>query len=156
MAWLEEVARNARSFRGAAQADWAFGRTNELVEHYLHYRAIHFRILMRQFGGSLAIQAFASAALLGVGGVLVIERQLTLGQLVAAELVVAAVVAGISKLAKHLESYYDLLASMDKLGMLTDLPVEPEGADTLRPSSDPASAAVRTPTFGPDSYQENA
>ena len=147
VAWLEEVARNARSFRGKAQADWAFGRTNELVEHYLDYRAVHFRILMRQFGGSLAIQAVASAALLGVGGLLVIERQLTLGQLVAAELVVAAVVAGISKLAKHLESYYDLLASMDKLGMLTDLPVESEGADALRPSIEPASAAVRTPTF---------
>ncbi len=147
VAWLEEVARNARSFRGAAQADWAFARTNELVEHYLHYRAIHFRILMRQFGGSLAIQALASAALLGVGGLLVIERQLTLGQLVAAELVVAAVVAGISKLAKHLESYYDLLASIDKLGMLTDLPVEQEGPDTLRPSSAPASAEVRTPAF---------
>ena len=148
VAWLEEVARNSRSFRGKAQADWAFGRTNELVEHYLGYRAIHFRILMRQFGGSLAIQAFSSAALLGVGGLLVIERQLTLGQLVAAELVVAAVVAGISKLAKHLESYYDLLASMDKLGMLTDLAVELEGADTLRPSFEPASAEVRTPAFG--------
>ncbi len=147
VAWLEEVARHARAFRGKAQAEWAFGRTNELVEHYLEYRAVHFRILMRQLGGSLAIQALASAGLLGVGGLLVIDRQLTLGQLVAAELVVAAVVAGIAKTAKHLESYYDLLASVDKLGMLTDLPVEADGEESPRVKDTPASAEVRTPAF---------
>ena len=65
VAWLEEIARNARSFRGRAQAEWAFARTNELVERYLDYRAGHFRILIRQFGGTLALQALASAALLG-------------------------------------------------------------------------------------------
>lgn len=143
VAWLEEVARHARLFRGQTQADWAFLRTNELVEHYLSYRAVHFRILMRQFGGSLAIQTLASASLLGVGGVLVIQRQLTLGQLVAAELVVAAVVAGISKIAKHLESYYDLLASVDKLAALTGLPLEFDGTEAPAASQVPASLQVR-------------
>lgn len=147
VAWLEEVARHARVFRGRSEAEWAFARTNELVEHYLDYRAVHFRILMRQYGGTLAIQALASAALLGVGGLLVIDRQLTLGQLVAAELVVAAVVAGISKIAKHLESYYDLLASVDKLAMLTELPVESDGAELPLAQSTPASVEIRTPKF---------
>lgn len=147
VAWLEEIARHARVFRPKSQGDWAFARTNELVEHYLHYRAVHFRILLRQYGGSLLIQAIASAALLGVGGLLVIQRQLTLGQLVAAELVVAAVVTGISKMAKHLESYYDLLASVDKLGMLTDLPVEQEGVEPPVAKNGPVSVEVRSPNF---------
>ena len=147
VAWLEEVARHARLFRGQAESKWAFARTNELVEHYLDYRAVHFRILLRQFGGTLAVQALASAALLGVGGLLVIQRQLTLGQLVAAELVVTVVLAGISKLAKHLESYYDMLASVDKLGMLTDLPVEADGSEAPVDSRSPLSVAVRTPDF---------
>lgn len=147
VAWLEEVARHSRVFRGRAASEWAFSRTNELVEHYLEYRAVHFRILMRQFGGTLAIQALASAALLGVGGLLVIQRQLTLGQLVAAELVVAAVVSGIAKIAKHLESYYDLLASVDKLAMLTELPVEADGSELPTQAQSPVSLAVRTPNF---------
>ncbi len=147
VAWLEELARNPRSFRGAVEAGWAFTRTDELVSHYLDYRSKHFRILLRQFGGSLAVQALAGAALLGVGGWLVINRQLTLGQLVAAELVVAAVVAGIAKMAKHFESYYDLLASVDKLGTLTDLPVEPEGTEAPPHSENPMQVRVRTPDF---------
>jgi len=70
----------------------------------------------------------ASAALLGVGGLLVIERQLTLGQLVAAELVVTAVAASFAKLGKHLETFYDLLAALQKLGKLIDMPLERVGA----------------------------
>lgn len=147
VAWLEELARNSRSFRGAVESQWAFTRTDELVSDYLDYRSKHFRILLRQFGGSLAVQALAGAALLGVGGLLVIDRQLTLGQLVAAELVVAAVVAGIAKMAKHLESYYDLLASVDKLGMLTDLPVEHEGSETPQPTQGPMAIRVRNADF---------
>jgi ABC-type bacteriocin/lantibiotic exporter with double-glycine peptidase domain len=119
------------------------------VQEYLGYRSKHFRILIRQFAGSLLLQALASAALLGIGGMLVIDRQLTLGQLVAAELVVAAVLAGISKLAKHLETFYDLLASLDKLGALTDLPGETSGEGSS-PDSGPAAILVRTPRYSLD------
>lgn len=146
VAWLEELARNSLTFRGEAQARFAAHRCDELVRHYLTYRSKHFRILLRQFAGSLLLQAIASAALLGVGGMLVISRQLTLGQLVAAELVVAAILSGISKLAKHLESFYDLLASLDKLGTLTDLPGETSGK-LHPPDNTPVAIVVRSPHF---------
>ena len=68
-----------------------------LVSGYLSQRKNHFRILIRQIVGFLGLQAIALAGLLGVGGWLVIERQLTLGQLIAAELVVALIVTGVSK-----------------------------------------------------------
>jgi putative ABC transport system ATP-binding protein len=125
--WLEEIARNATTFRAVAPARFASEQCDVFVQTYLRYRSQHFRVIMRQFAGSLMLQAVASATLLGVGGLLVIQRQLTLGQLVAAELVVTAVLAGISKLAKHLETFYDLLASLDKLGTISDLPAEPTG-----------------------------
>jgi ABC-type bacteriocin/lantibiotic exporter with double-glycine peptidase domain len=70
------------------------------------------------------LQAITAACLLGIGGFLVISRQLTLGQLVASELIVAVVVGAFAKLGKHMESYYDLLAACDKLGHLLDLPIE--------------------------------
>ena len=34
------------------------------------------------------------------------------------------IVASFAKIGKYVESFYDLLASVDKLGMLFDLPVE--------------------------------
>lgn len=79
---------------------------------------------MRQIVGSFLLQAIASASLLAIGGWLVINQQMTLGQLVAAEIVVALVTSNITKFGKHLEMLYDLLASLDKLGHLTDLPVQ--------------------------------
>ena len=144
--WLEEIARNSTTFRATAPAQFASSRCDDLVKEYLNYRSRHFRILLRQFGGSLFLQALASAALLGVGGMLVIQRELTLGQLVAAELVVSAVLAGISKLAKHLETFYDLMASLDKLGTLSDLPAETSGEE-LSPGTGPASILVRSPNY---------
>jgi ABC-type bacteriocin/lantibiotic exporter with double-glycine peptidase domain len=79
---------------------------------------------MRQIVFALGMQAVASTVLLGLGGWLVISGQLTLGQLVAAELIVAVIVGSFAKLGKHMESFYDLLASVEKLGLLLDLPVE--------------------------------
>jgi ABC-type bacteriocin/lantibiotic exporter with double-glycine peptidase domain len=141
VAWLEEVARHQIAFKSGAGAALALRKTNGLVEDYLNYRGKHFRVLMRQVIGSYTLQALASATLLGVGGWLVISRQMTLGQLVAAEIVVALVVSGFTKFGKHLESFYDLMASLDKLGYLTDLPVERETGGPAAPAA--GGAAVR-------------
>ena len=81
--------------------------------------------MMRQILFALGLQAVAATVLLGLGGWLVIRGQLTLGQLVAAELIVMIIVGSFAKLGKHMESFYDLLASVDKLGHLFDLPIEP-------------------------------
>lgn len=126
-AWLEEIARLPRAFRASSGADLARSRADLLARRYLDARDAHFRVVYRQIVGSLGLQVAANAAVLGVGGALVIQRQLTLGQLVAAELIVTTVVASLAKLGKHLETWYDLLAAADKLGHLADLPLEPRG-----------------------------
>jgi len=95
-----------------------------LIYGYLDARRRHFSVLMRQLLAILLPQALASTVLLAIGGWLVITGQLSLGQLVAAELIVAIVVDSFAKMAKHIESYYDLLTSVDKIGQLLDLPVE--------------------------------
>jgi len=150
-AWIQEVSRHMITFKSASGAAYALERTDALVGKYLVYRRKHFRILLRQIAGSLGLQAIASAALLGVGGWLVIQRQLTLGQLVAAELVVALVVSGFSKFGKHLELFYDLLAAIDKLGYLTDLPIEDSGAEKFQPEGRGISVRLQGMTFGYDS-----
>jgi ABC-type bacteriocin/lantibiotic exporter with double-glycine peptidase domain len=65
--------------------------------------------------------------------------ELTLGQLVAAELIVGIIVAGFVKFNKSLESFYDMQAAIDKLGHLIDLPVEDQPASDIRVAGKPGS-----------------
>ncbi len=130
-AWLEEVLRCLRDFKFAGGGQLALEKADQLAEEYVDARRDHFRVVWRQTVFSLGLQVVASTGLLGLGGYLVIHRQLTLGQLVAAELIVALVVASVAKLGKYAEAYYDLLAGAEKLGLMTDLPLEREGGEAL-------------------------
>ncbi len=147
--WLEEVARHPAAFKGAGGPRLARERTDLLARDYLTARADHFRVLMRQLGFALVLQAVANVALLGIGGVLVIRGELTLGELVAAEIVVTLVVATFTKLGKQLEAYYDLLAAVDKLGYLIDLPVERDGGAAHRATGG-AAVEAREVSFAYD------
>ncbi len=147
LAWLEEIARHHSAFRSRVAETYARNRTHELVRGYLRERAGHFKILMRQTAGTLTLQACAISALLGMGGWLVVQGQLTLGQLVAAELVVSMIVTSLVKFGKSLESFYDLQAAMDKLGYLTDLPVERTSGEPVQIPGAPAALRLRGVTF---------
>jgi ABC-type bacteriocin/lantibiotic exporter with double-glycine peptidase domain len=139
--WLEEVARYPRLFKGPGGYRMARDRADQLARQYLSARRSHFRVLMRQIGGLLLLEVVASSALLIVGGWLVLSQQLTLGQLVASELIVSAVVASIAKLGKQFEAWYDALAAVDKLGHVTDLEMERE--DGQQAVQNKNGAAVR-------------
>lgn len=130
-AWLEEMFRCLRTMKTSSGQNLAFMRSNSLAEAYLVKRRGHFKVVWRQTLFALGLQVAASTILLGLGGWLVINRQLTLGQLVAAELIVSVIVGSVAKLGKHAETFYDLLASAEKLSRVTDLPVEREGGQVL-------------------------
>ena len=140
-AWLEELLRCLRAFKFAGGQRLALEKADQLAGEYVTARRQHFRVVWRQTLFSLGLQVVASTALLSVGGYLVINRQLTLGQLVAAELIVALVVASVAKLGKYTETYYDLMAAAEKLGLVTDLPLEREGGEALKNAG--AGIAVR-------------
>lgn len=130
-AWLEELAKCPHTFRFGRGGALAHQRADELAGAYVKARRTHFRIVWRQTIFVLMLEAVAMTILLGLGGWLVINRQLTLGQLVAGELIVALVLSAISKLGKYIESFYDLQASLDKLGVLDQLPLERLGGERL-------------------------
>ncbi len=151
-AWLEQMASHLVTFKSRGGPEYATRRSQALLEEYLAYRSKHFRILLRQIIGSFALQAVASSLLLGIGGWLVIERQLTLGQLVASELIVALMVSAFTKFGKQLEVFYDLVAAIDKLGALVDLPLERVGGEATLPTAGPASLTLNGVQAGyPDS-----
>jgi ABC-type bacteriocin/lantibiotic exporter with double-glycine peptidase domain len=152
LGWLEEVARHTVAFRHHAATQMAVRRADDLVRGYLRARERHFRIWFRQIIGSQALHAAALSGLLGIGGYLVIGGELTLGQLVAAELVVSLAVGSFAKFGKSLETFYDLLAALDKLGHLTDLPVEQTGGFDAPASGGPADLRLHHVQFGYSGY----
>lgn len=131
VAWLDELARAPQLFAGGQGKVWASERITEKVHSYVSTRRNHYRHVFAVLVGGVALQVIAFVALLGVGGYLVIERQLTLGQLVAAEIVVGAIAVGIGKLGRLADKSFDLVAATDKLGALLDLPLRQDGNDPL-------------------------
>jgi ABC-type bacteriocin/lantibiotic exporter with double-glycine peptidase domain len=148
LAWLEDVARHSVACRTEPAGRMCVERADGLVREYLRARKRRFRIWFRQICGAQLLQAFALSGLLGIGGYLVIEGSLTLGQLVAAELVVSLAVSSFAKFGKSLETFYDLQAALDKLGYLTDLPTERAGGEVLPRPASPASLRVQGVRFG--------
>lgn len=144
--WLEQLALFPVAFKLQGGQNKAIAEADRLACEYVTARKRHFRILMGQVAFTLALQAIAGTALLGIGGFLVINGQLTLGQLVASELIVAVIVGAFAKLGKHMESYYDLLAACDKLGHLFDLPTE--RAEGIAPPRSEHGATVKIHDLG--------
>jgi ABC-type bacteriocin/lantibiotic exporter with double-glycine peptidase domain len=145
--WLEELVRHPTAFKLHSGHQFALDRSDRLTVEYLEARKKHYRIVLRQLLFALGLQATVATALLGLGGWLVIQGQLTLGQLVAAELIVTVIVGSFAKMGKHLESFYDLLASMDKLGHLFDLPTERHDKQFHLQAGGPAEVAVRQVSY---------
>lgn len=128
-AWLEELARNPLLFKSTGAMKLVYERTDDLARQWVDRRTEHFGVVFLQSVSAIALQVIASVLLLGIGGLLVIQGSLTLGQLVAAELIVTLVVGSVASIGKYLEAFYDLVAASDKLGYLLDVPVERSGGE---------------------------
>lgn len=147
-AWLQELAACPATFKGAGGPTHAMVVTDTLTTDYIQSRRQHFRVLMRQIIFSVGLQAIGSSLLLGLGGWLVLDGQLTLGQLVAAELIVAVILGTFTKFGKQMESFYDLLAAVDKVGHLLDLPMERAQGSPVVARPEPSALRVRRLSFG--------
>ncbi|MFV1968644.1 MAG: ABC transporter transmembrane domain-containing protein, partial [Pirellulaceae bacterium] len=94
-AWLEGLARCCNTLKHGGGNEFAVEHADRIAREYLTARQVHFRVLFRQIAFSLGLYAVGSAALLVAGGFLVIRGQLSLGQLVAAELIVAIILGSV-------------------------------------------------------------
>ncbi len=148
-AWLEEITRNPLVFKTAGAQRWVNLKSDRLTRDYVNRRREHYRIVFGQVVGALSLQALASTALLAIGGFLVIQGSLTLGQLVAAELIVTMVVSSVAKMGKHVEGFYDLMAAVDKVGQLLDLPTESMEGEHPPAETGAASLELDGVSWGP-------
>jgi putative ABC transport system ATP-binding protein len=124
-AWLEGLAGSNGFFKTSRHIADALHKTDAVTADYIDQHQRHFRHHFAQALMFLFIWAAASATLLGLGGWLVIQGQLSLGQLVAAELVLSVVFVGISQLGTYLTYFYDLCAAVEELSLFYDVEQEP-------------------------------
>jgi ABC-type bacteriocin/lantibiotic exporter with double-glycine peptidase domain len=122
--WLEEVARTMGTFKLAGITDLPLLKVDKLIMGYLYFRRKHFGILITQYKTMIAFKVITTGALLIMGSILLIDNQISLGQFVAAEIIIILIMNSIEKLIVGLESVYDVLTSVEKLGALTDMPLE--------------------------------
>lgn len=124
VSWLEQIASKTITFSSKDSRYFALQRANKIITKYVEARDSHFKVVLRQVIGFLSLHAIANTSLLILGVWLVSSGQLTIGQLVAAEIVVSSVLYSLTRFQKHLDNYYDLIAGIDKVGNLLSLPLE--------------------------------
>ena len=122
--WLEEMARTSNTFKLAGSTDLPLKRTDELSSDYLKARESHFQILIKQFSLMVVFKVVVAFGLLFIGGLLVMEQLMNIGQFVAAEIIVLLIINSVEKLIWSLEMIYDVLTSLEKIGQVTDLELE--------------------------------
>lgn len=123
-AWLEGLGASNGFFKSERHIDEALERTDSVTSEYMTNHETHFRHYFSQTLCFLFLYAAASATLLGLGGWLVIQGQLSLGQLVAAELVMSVVFIGLSQFGTYLAQFYELCAALDELALFYDVKQE--------------------------------
>ncbi|WP_298195760.1 ABC transporter ATP-binding protein [Novosphingobium sp.] len=136
--WLESVGGSNGFYQSSRHLEYAIDRSEESTRVYVKAHERHFRYTFTQTVCLLFTYALASASLLALGGWLIIQGQLSIGQLVAAELILSGVFYGMSQLGSYLESFYDLSAGVEELALFWGIPQQASTGDEC-----PADGTIR-------------
>tara|TARA_R110001632_G_scaffold97176_4_gene203642 strand:- start:3156 stop:4811 length:1656 start_codon:yes stop_codon:yes gene_type:complete len=143
--WIQEIARAIVSFKLSGKTSLALDKNDMLVDEYLNYRESHFKILIIQFIQMIGFKILVTGGLLLIGGILVINQQMNIGQFVAAEIIIITVINSVEKLILGLESFYDVLTSLEKLGQVVDKDLEAQDGD--KPSFDEMNIELKDVSY---------
>ncbi len=127
--WIQEVARSIVSFKLSGKTRLALDKNDRLVTNYITAREKHFNLLAFQFSKMIVFKLLVTAGLLVVGGLLVLNQQMNIGQFVAAEIIILLIIGSVEKLILGLESFYDVLTSLEKIGQVLDKDLENQEGD---------------------------
>lgn len=130
--WLEEMARVIKSIKFSKGSHFHMQKADERIVAYLQYRTAHFKILLFQYRILVLFKTVITASMLIIGSFLLVNQQLNIGQFIAAEIVIITVINSVEKLINNLDSVYDVLTSVEKIGKITDKPVEHSGSLAIK------------------------
>ena len=153
--WLQELARNNYSFKNDLHYNFGLQKNDNIAAAYLNYREKHFNVIKRQFTQLIIFKILITGGLLSIGGFLVLSEQMNIGQFVAAEIIILLVITSVEKIIIGLETFYDVLTSIEKIGQVTDMELEDDTAFTSDTCYANISLEIENLTFKfPDSNKE--
>lgn len=129
--WFEEKTSEFLSFRQRPMGSSVEQIDDKLCE-YIKARDGFFSVMLKQHIYIGLTYIFMNILLLGIGSYLIIQGQLSIGQLIAAELLVNIVLLGLLKFSQYLNDCYGFLVGIKKIKDLLDLAKknEPQKANT--------------------------
>ncbi len=152
--WLEEVARVNRSFKVNTDSNLHLTKTDDIVLNYITSRESHFQVLIGQFKYFIGFRVLLAASLLLLGGYLVFNERMNIGQFVAAEIIIILVISSVEKIITLLDTIYDVLTALEKIGYVTDLKLDSHGGTAQITSPGGISVKADGITFSfPDDLQ---
>jgi len=151
--WLDEITQARLSFKMAGFSLFNLNQTNKLVNNYLSAREKHFKILVQQYGYLIIFKVVIALALLIVGGLLVLNQQMNIGQFVAAEIIILLILNSVEKLILSLEIFYDVFTSIEKIGQVTDLPLEKVSGEKFENATNGIDLKISDLYFSFSNYQ---
>ncbi|MTI32973.1 peptidase domain-containing ABC transporter [Xanthovirga aplysinae] len=145
--WLEELARAMETIKLAGKTPLPLERTDQLVSGYLTSRKSHFKTLVIQYINLVGFKVVIAAGLLVIGGLLVINQKMNIGQFVASEIIIILVLTSVEKLILSMETVYDVLTAIEKLGNITDIPLERDNGTKMFSNKKGISVQLRRLSF---------
>lgn len=147
--WLEEIGRTLATFKLAGNSKLPFFTIDKLLQSYVDFRNKHFSVLVFQYKVMIAFKALIVTTLLIVGSLLLIDNQISIGQFVAAEVIIILIVSSVEKVILSLDVVYDTLTATEKIGQIMDLPMErQEGTEkSLTTNNESLKFEVRNLSF---------
>lgn len=125
VAHLEEVAGDLDNYRGDQEKmDRIVKVTDQINAKYLAARNDHFSVLRKFLMSSVAVRTILMGSLLLLGSFFVVERQMTFGQFVAAEVIIVQISYAVEKLLTNMNTVFDMVTGSEKLAVVTDLELE--------------------------------
>ena len=147
VSWLEDIARSIKTFKFGRESMININRTDSISAKYIDARTKHFKILKIQFWSLVAFKLLITAAMLILGVVLLINQQINIGQFIAADIVIIAIMASIEKLIGNMDQVYEALTAVEKLNKVIGSELEKGGSLKLNSANQGLSVVFDAVSF---------
>jgi ABC-type bacteriocin/lantibiotic exporter with double-glycine peptidase domain len=146
MTWIQDIANNRLHFKASQSTPFLIGKTDRLLGSYLEARRVRANILTwRQYRSIVVWEAVCHSGMIALGGWLLSIGQITLGQFVAAEVIVGTLLLNLDTVTRRIYAMTYILTSLDELDRVFALPKHEAfgaGAGTSAQLPDPALYGV--------------
>lgn len=142
--WLQDIGINRLHFKSTDSLPLLLKKTDALVQAYVMARKTRSDILSgAQYKSAVIFQAVAHSGMIGLGGWLLSVGDITLGQFVAAEVIVGTLLLNLDIVARRMYAAIYVATSLNELSRLFEMPKEDVSGSIAASLPDPNLHGVR-------------